>query len=79
MYLYETHEGKDAREFVTTCLPRRGGWPEVKERVERVELWATSLYDDGLDRYELIAYEADGEEIGRKEIPGYQIAGVGHD
>ena len=71
MYLYETHEGDAAREFVTTPLPRGCDWPEVEGRVEKVEVMATSLDDLGDDRYELIAYDVDGAEIGRKEILGY--------
>jgi len=35
------------------------------------EMWATSLGDDGEDRYELVAYYAEGQEIGRNRIPGY--------
>lgn len=71
MYHYETHEGDAAREFVSGSLPRGCHWPEVKDQVEKVEIMASELSDPGEDRYELIAYDVDGEEIGRKEIPGY--------
>lgn len=71
MYHYETHEGDAAREFVSTSLPRGCDWPEVKDRVEKIEVMASKLNDPGDDRYELIAYDVDGEEIGRKEILAY--------
>ena len=32
---------------------------------------ASEFSDSSDDRYEIIAYNVDGEEIGRKEIPGY--------
>jgi hypothetical protein len=56
---------------VTATLPRGCDWPEVKDRVEKLEVMASELSESGDDRYEVIAYDVDGEEIGRKEIPGY--------
>ena len=71
MYLYETHEGDAAQEFVTAPLPRGCDWPEVKDRFEKLEVMASELSEPGDDRYEVIAYDVDGEEIGCKAIPGY--------
>ena len=71
MYHYETHEGDATQEFVTAPLPRGCDWPEVKDRVEKVKVMASEFSDSSDDRYEIIAYDVDGEEIGRKEIPGY--------
>jgi hypothetical protein len=56
---------------VTGSLPGACDWPDVKDRVEKMEIVASELSDPGEDRYELIAYHVDGDEIGRKEIPAY--------
>lgn len=71
MYLYETHEGKEAKEFVNRRLPSGGEWPEVACEVQRVEVWASNIDDSGADHYVLVAIDADGEEIGRKRIRAY--------
>lgn len=50
MYLYDTHEGEEAREFARSPLPSGGEWPEVVDQVERVEVWASNVNDPGSEK-----------------------------
>lgn len=71
MYLYATHDGAAAREFVSRPLPSGGEWCGVAGRVHRVEVWASNIEDPGADYYELVAYDENGNEIGRKRVDTY--------
>lgn len=71
MYLYRTYEGEQAREFVHEPLPAGGEWPEVQQRVHTVQVWASNVDDPGADHYVLVAYDAAGHEIGRKQVHTY--------
>lgn len=71
MYLYATYEGPQAHEFVTKPLPLGAEWPEVADQVERLEVWASNVDDSGPDRYELVAFDSQGHQIGRNTVLAY--------
>jgi hypothetical protein len=71
MYLYETHTGKEAQEFVSRPLPSGGDWTEMARQVQKVEVWASSMDDPGADHHVLVAFDVDGCEISRKRVRGY--------
>ena len=71
MYLYATYEGPEAHEFLSKPLPSGDRWSDVGRQVQKVEVWASSMDDPGPDHYKLLAFDADGREIGRRALQAY--------
>lgn len=70
MYLYDTLIGNDARKaaFASHQLGLTLG---ASERVEKVEIHASSFTDPGPDFCEYRAFDAAGAEIARRRRDGY--------
>ena len=70
MYLYATYQGSQAKRFARNPIPTGADWPEIEGQVERILHYASNLDDPGPDHHQLIAFDAQGNEIARKRVNG---------
>lgn len=70
MYLGETHEGEAARDHLRgPFVPDFAG--AVIEAVEKVELWHSSIDDQGDDFNEWRVFDEEGRLISKRRQSGY--------
>lgn len=70
MYLLRTNTGPEAQRFALEPLPFGAGWPEVAYEAETIAVCVSEPGEPSHHFLQLLAYDADGNEVGRKNLGG---------
>jgi hypothetical protein len=70
MYLLRTYTGPEARRFALKPLPFGAGWPEVVYEAETIAVCVSEPGEPGHHLLQLLVYDTDGNEVGRKKLGG---------
>jgi hypothetical protein len=70
MRLEETYTGAEAQRFALEPPPYGAGWPEVADEAETILVYESEPSDPGHQFVLLLAYDAEGNEVGRKQLGG---------
>ena len=71
-YLYQKHEGAEARKTAAEAAPFGPGFPkETADQAERLEIWASEFSEPGPDYCEFRLFGAQGQSLGTRRQAGY--------
>jgi hypothetical protein len=70
MRLQATYRGAEAQRFALEPPPYGAGWPEVADEAAVIFVYEKEPYEPGAYFVLLLAYDAEGNEAGRKRIAG---------
>ena len=71
MYKVEESFGKQAKKNAADWPFGMGLSKDMAEKVEKLEVWGTSLTDPGPDYTDMIAFDADGNKLAHVRQEGY--------
>lgn len=62
-----TYQGAEAQRYALEPPPYGAGWPEVAYEADVIFVYEKEPHEPGPFFYQLLAYDADGNEVGRKK------------
>ena len=71
MRLQATYRGPEAQRFALEPPPYGAGWQEVADEAHVIFVYAKEPHEPGAYFVLALAYDVDGNEVGRKRIGGY--------
>jgi hypothetical protein len=71
MQLQASYRGGEAQRFAQEPAPYGAGWPEVVEIAETILVYESEPDEPGPHFYLLLAYDDEGNEVGRKRLGGW--------
>jgi hypothetical protein len=77
MRLLATYTGPEAERFAREPPPCGAGWPEVADMAHTILVYESELNEPGDHFYLLLAYDRDGNELGRKKVLGWDDDAAG--
>jgi hypothetical protein len=70
MRLMNAYRGPEAQRFAREPPPYGAGWPEVADEARVIFVYIKEPHEPGAYFVLALAYDADGNEVGRKRIGG---------
>jgi hypothetical protein len=70
MRLQATYRGPEAQRFAQEPPPYGAGWPEVAYEAQTIFVYVSEPGEPGHQFVQLLAYDAYGDEVGRKKVGG---------
>ncbi|MEA3376529.1 MAG: hypothetical protein U9R72_10100 [Chloroflexota bacterium] len=70
MRLQATYRGAEAQRFAFEPPPYGAGWPEVADEADVIFVYEKEPHEPGAHFHFLLAYDAEGHEVGRKRVAG---------
>jgi hypothetical protein len=77
MRLKATSTGPEAQRFAREPAPYGAGWPEVADIAETILVYESEPDEPGAHFYLVLAYDAEGNEVGRKTLGGWGDGAAG--
>ena len=71
MRLQATYRGPEAQRFAQEPPPYGAGWPEVAYEAHTIFVYVSEPGEPGHHFVQLLAYDADGNEVGRRQVGGW--------
>jgi hypothetical protein len=71
MRLVARYRGPEAQCFAQEPAPYGAGWPEVADIAETIFVYEAGPDEPGEHFYLLLAYDGEGNEVGRKRVDGW--------
>jgi hypothetical protein len=68
----QSYEGAEAQRFALEPPPYGAGWPEVAHEVDTIFVYESEPHEPGPHFYQLLAFDVEGNEVGRKQLPGWE-------
>jgi len=65
-----TYRGAEAQRYALEPRPYGAGWSEVVHEAAVIFVYEKEPRDPGPFFYQLLAYDVDGNEVGRKKLEG---------
>jgi hypothetical protein len=77
MRLCAAYRGSEAQRFAHEPAPYGADWPDVADIAETILVYESEPDEPGEHFYLLLAYDAGGNEVGRKRMEGWGNDAVG--
>jgi hypothetical protein len=71
MRLLATYRGPEAQRFAEEPAPYGAGWAEVANIAQTILVYESEPDEPGERFYLLLAYDGEGNEVGRKRVDGW--------
>jgi len=71
MKLQATYRGAEAQSFALEPPPLGADWPEVAYEADVIYVYTKEPHEPGPYFVQLLAYDAEGNEVGRKKLGGW--------
>jgi hypothetical protein len=71
MRLVASYAGGEAQRFAREPAPYGAGWPEVADMAHTILVYESEPDEPGEHFYLLLAYDGEGNEVGRKRVDGW--------
>jgi len=72
MRLQATYRGPEAQRFALEPPPYGADWPDVAYEAETIFVYVSEPSDPGHYFVQLLAFDAEGDEVGRKQFSGLE-------
>ena len=71
MKLQATYRGPEAQRFALEPAPYGADWPDVAYEADVIFVYVSEPHEPGHYFVQLLAYDAYGNEVGRKQLGGW--------
>jgi hypothetical protein len=72
MRLRVSYTGPEAQRVAEEPTPYGAGWPEVADVAETIFVYESEPHEPGPQFYLVLSYDAEGNELGRKRLGGWE-------